>query len=59
MAFAQIVARVLHLTHNNYLVPFGIAASTYLLALGLIHWLLPRLEPMSLPAKILTSTRPS
>ncbi len=48
MFFAQLVARVLHLTHNNYRVPFLIAASVYLIALGLIHLLLPRLEPMPL-----------
>ena len=49
MGFAQVVSRVLHLTNNNYLVPFCLAASTYLLALICIHLLLPRLEPMSLP----------
>lgn len=48
MGFAQVVSRVLHLTHNNYLVPFCLAASVYLLALLLIHLLLPRLEPMAL-----------
>jgi MFS transporter, ACS family, hexuronate transporter len=48
MGFAQIVSRILHFSHNNYLVPFALAASTYLLALGLIHLLLPRLEPMQL-----------
>lgn len=48
MAFAQIVSRILHFSHNNYLVPFALAASVYLLALGLIHLLLPRLEPMPL-----------
>ncbi len=46
MAFAQVVARVLHATNNNYVVPFAIAATTYSLALLLIHLLLPRLEPM-------------
>ncbi len=46
MGFAQIVSRILHFSHNNYLVPFALAASTYLLALGLIHLLLPRLERM-------------
>jgi len=48
MGFAQLVSRVLHFTHNNYLVPFALAASSYLLALGLIHLLLPRLQPMRL-----------
>jgi MFS family permease len=46
MFFAQLVARVLHFTDNNYLVPFALAASAYLLALGLMHLLAPRLEPM-------------
>jgi ACS family hexuronate transporter-like MFS transporter len=48
MVFAQLVARVLDATHNNYAVPFAIAASTYLVALAAIHLLLPRLEPMTL-----------
>lgn len=48
MFFAQVVSRVLDFTHNNYLVPFCLAASTYLLALILIHLLLPRLEAMPL-----------
>ena len=47
MFFAQVVARVLHATNNNYAVPFAIAATTYSLALLLIHLLLPRLEPMA------------
>ncbi len=48
MFFAQLVSRILDLTNNSYLVPFGLCATVYLLALGLIHLLLPRLEPMSL-----------
>jgi ACS family hexuronate transporter-like MFS transporter len=48
MCFAQIVSRVLYFTHNNYIVPFAMAASTYLLALGVIHLLLPRFEQMPL-----------
>ena len=51
MFFAQIVSRILDFTHNNYLVPFALAATTYLVALGFIHLLLPRLEPMPLPVK--------
>jgi hypothetical protein len=39
---------VLDFTHNNYLVPFCLAASTYSLALILIHLLLPQLETMPL-----------
>jgi ACS family hexuronate transporter-like MFS transporter len=47
MFFAQIVARVLQATHNNYFVPFAIAALAYGFALLLIHLLLPRLNPMT------------
>lgn len=49
MFFAQIVSRILDFTHNNYLVPFGLCATVYLLALGFIHLLMPRLEPMRVP----------
>lgn len=48
MAFAQVVSRILYFSNNNYFIPFLLAASTYLLALGMIHLLLPRLEVMSL-----------
>jgi len=48
MFFAQLVARVLDATGNNYFVPFAIAACSYSLALVAIHLLLPRLEPMQL-----------
>ena len=48
MFFAQLVARVLDATHDNFVVPFAIAACTYSLALLAIHLLLPRLEPMRL-----------
>ena len=51
MFFAQIVSRILDFTHNNYLVPFALTATGYLAAVGLIHLLLPRLEPMPLPAR--------
>ena len=48
MFFAQLVARILDATHNNYLVPFIIAACAYLLALGLMHLLLPHWDAMAL-----------
>jgi MFS transporter, ACS family, hexuronate transporter len=48
MAFAQVVARVLYATGNNYLLPFAIAATSYSVALLFIHILLPRLEPLTL-----------
>jgi ACS family hexuronate transporter-like MFS transporter len=48
MFFAQFVSRILSLTHNNYLAPFAVAASSYLLGLACIHLLLPNLELMKL-----------
>ena len=48
MAFAQLVSRVLQATNNNYFVPFAIAATTYSIALAIIHLLLPKLERMTI-----------
>lgn len=48
MFFAQFISRVLSLTHNNYMAPFAIAASSYLLGLACIQVLLPNLEVMKL-----------
>ena len=48
MLFAQVISHHLQATGSNYLVPFIIAASAYLLALGVMHLLLPGLEPMPL-----------
>jgi ACS family hexuronate transporter-like MFS transporter len=45
MLIALLVGYILDWTHN-YLTPFCIAASAYLVALGIIHWMLPRLEAM-------------
>jgi ACS family hexuronate transporter-like MFS transporter len=45
MLIALLVGYILAWTHN-YLIPFCIAASAYLVALGIIHWMLPRLEAM-------------
>jgi MFS transporter, ACS family, hexuronate transporter len=50
MFYSKLVGYVLHWTHNNYAVPFAIAALSYLVALLIIHLLLPRLEPMRLDA---------
>jgi len=47
MVFAQGVGRILHLTNNNYLVPFAYASGVYLVAVGVMHCLVPRLEPMA------------
>lgn len=51
MVFAQLVSRILHATNNNYIIPFAIAASTYSIALAVIHLLLPRLERMTVSEK--------
>lgn len=48
MFSAQLIGHVLHFTNNNYLVPFALASVVYLLALGIMHALTPRLEPMKL-----------
>jgi len=46
--FAQFISRILALTHNNYIMPFSLAACSYLLGLVTIHLLLPRLDAMKL-----------
>lgn len=48
MFSAQLIGRVLEFTHNNYFVPFALASLAYLVALGIMHALNPRLEPMKL-----------
>jgi ACS family hexuronate transporter-like MFS transporter len=45
---AQAVSRILHATDNNYMIPFAIASLSYVIAVAVIHILLPRLEPMQL-----------
>jgi ACS family hexuronate transporter-like MFS transporter len=49
MFIAQLTGYVLQAT-GSYVVPFAIAGSAYLVALGVLHLLLPRLEPMRLDA---------
>ncbi len=44
---AKLVGFVLDKTHS-YAIPFIIASSSYLVALGILHLLLPKLEPMKL-----------
>lgn len=46
--FAQFISRILAVTHDNYMAPFAVAASSYLLGLASIHLLLPNLEAMKL-----------
>ncbi|MEN6626679.1 MAG: MFS transporter [Candidatus Sumerlaeia bacterium] len=47
MMAAWTTGKILDLTHNNYQALFVTAAAAYLIALAIIHLLLPRLEPMS------------
>ncbi len=49
MFIAQLTGFLLQTT-GSYLVPFAIASFAYLVALGVLHRLLPRLEPMTLDA---------
>jgi ACS family hexuronate transporter-like MFS transporter len=46
MFFAQFISRILSLTNNNYISPFAVAASSYLVGLACIHLLVPNLEAM-------------
>jgi MFS transporter, ACS family, hexuronate transporter len=48
MISAQFISRILSLTHNNYMAPFAVAASSYLLGLACIQLLLPNLDAMKL-----------
>jgi MFS transporter, ACS family, hexuronate transporter len=56
LVFSTLIGYVLDWTEavygeKDYLVPFLIAGSAYLVATALIHLLLPRLEPMTFEAK--------
>jgi ACS family hexuronate transporter-like MFS transporter len=46
MLIAEVVGLILQRTGSYYPI-FAIAACTYLLAIGLIHLIVPRLEPAS------------
>jgi ACS family hexuronate transporter-like MFS transporter len=46
LLFAPAIGYILQHTNNNYLIPFMISGSAYLVALGLIQLLAPRLEPV-------------
>jgi ACS family hexuronate transporter-like MFS transporter len=47
MFVAKLVGYILDTT-GSYAMPFALAACIYLVALGILHFLLPRLEPMKL-----------
>jgi len=48
MLVSKAVGYVLQATHSNYLIVFGIAGCMYLVALAIIHALVPRMEPADL-----------
>ncbi|MGZ5469170.1 MAG: MFS transporter [Candidatus Aminicenantales bacterium] len=48
LLFSPFIGFVLERTHNNYLIPFLISGSVYLLAFVIIQALAPRLEPVDL-----------
>ena len=48
MLFAQVISHHLQATGSNYIIPFIIAASAYVVALLIMHLLLPHMEPMPL-----------
>lgn len=48
MFVAKAVGFILDAT-QSYVIPFALASCAYLVALGLLHLLLPRMEPMKLP----------
>lgn len=47
MCNAKLVGFALDRTHS-YAIPFAVASVSYLIALGILHLLLPQLEPMKL-----------
>ncbi|MBP8258462.1 MAG: MFS transporter [Verrucomicrobia bacterium] len=49
MFIAKLVGYILEWSHS-YAIPFGIAASAYLVNLAILHAILPRFEPMKLSA---------
>ena len=51
MMNAKLTGYILDRTHS-YAVPFAIASVSYLLGLGILHLLLPRLEPMRLRGEL-------
>jgi MFS transporter, ACS family, hexuronate transporter len=50
MLIAKVVAYFLQWT-GSYAIPFAIAGTAYLAALGVIHWLAPSLTPAPLALK--------
>jgi len=48
--FQRYTGDILQATHGNYTPVFAVVGFAYLAALGLIHLLVPRLEPAQLPA---------
>jgi ACS family hexuronate transporter-like MFS transporter len=46
--FQPLVGKILDVTHNQYVIPFVIASCAYVVALVIIHLLVPRLTPANL-----------
>jgi ACS family hexuronate transporter-like MFS transporter len=51
MLFAEVIGKTLERT-GNYWVLFLIGATAYLIAFGIIHMLVPRMEPVRFPEKV-------
>src|SRR5206468_1036887 len=50
MLFQRATGRILQATHNNYSIIFIICGSAYVMALLIMHLLVPRLEPANVEA---------
>jgi ACS family hexuronate transporter-like MFS transporter len=48
LLLSPLIGYILQHTHNNYLIPFLISGSAYLVAFVIIQALAPRLEPAAL-----------
>ena len=51
MFVAKVVGWVLDATGKNYLIPFLMAGCAYLVALGVVHFMLPKLEQMEIKGR--------
>jgi ACS family hexuronate transporter-like MFS transporter len=49
---AVLTGFILETTGGNYMIIFGIASSAYLIALAIIHFLVPKLDPIEDPAAV-------
>jgi ACS family hexuronate transporter-like MFS transporter len=56
MGFQKLTGRILDTWSNGYLAIFAVASCAYLINLAIIHMLVPRLEPMNIPAAEIPSS---